>query len=197
MDGLRAFYPGSSDATLNLALARYAPGVDRSEVIARLNRTLDPLDAGISPGDPLTTSDALKNTQRARQLPLLLSAFFAAAAFATLVHVLVTSIRRRRRDLAILQTLGFRRRQILATVIWQATIIAALGVAFGVPLGALLGRFAWAVFADRLGVVSVPVVSWPAVLLAVPVTIAVAVLVALGPGLVARRTKPAVVLRAE
>jgi putative ABC transport system permease protein len=197
MDGLRAFYPGSSDATLNLALARYAPGVDRSEVVARLNRTLDPLDAGVSAGDPLPISNALQNTQRARRLPLLLSVFFAAAAFATLVHVLVTSIRRRRRDLAILQTLGFRRRQILATVIWQATVIAGLGVAFGVPLGALLGRFAWALFADRLGVVSAPVVAWPAALLAVPVTIGVAALVALGPGLVARRTKPAVVLRAE
>jgi ABC-type antimicrobial peptide transport system permease subunit len=45
--------------------------------------------------------------------------------------------------------------------------------------------------------VSVPVVSWVPVLAAIPVTILAALLISIGPALAARRTKPAMVLRAE
>ena len=48
---------------------------------------------------------------------------------------LFASVRRRRRDLALLKTLGFTRRQLAATVAWQASIAVALGVIVGVPLG--------------------------------------------------------------
>ena len=98
---------------------------------------------------------------------------FAFAAFATLVHVLVTSVRRRRRDLAILQTLGFRRRQIIATVAWQSLILTGLALAFGVPLGMLLGRLGWSAFAYRFGVVNEPVLS-PYSVLVIPITLVVA-----------------------
>jgi ABC-type antimicrobial peptide transport system permease subunit len=67
----------------------------------------------------------------------------------------------------------------------------------GVPVGVLLGRLGWSLFATNLGVVSVPVIAWIPVLAAIPVTIMVAVLVSIGPALAARRTKPAMVLRAE
>ena len=80
---------------------------------------------------------------------------FSIVAFATLVHVLVTSVRRRRRDLAILRTIGFTRRQISRTVAWQAATIAAAALAIGIPLGVVVGRFAWSLFASRLGVVPV------------------------------------------
>ena len=129
-------------------------------------------------------------------LPLQLSILFGFAAFATLVHVLLTSVRRRRRDLAILQTLGFKRRQVAATVAWQSLILASLALAFGVPLGMLLGRLGWSAFAYRLGVVNEPVLS-PYSILVIPITLVAALLVSLGPGLVARRVKPAAVLKAE
>ena len=45
-------------------------------------------------------------------------------AVAALGHTLVSSIRRRRRDLATLKTLGFTRGQVSATVAWQATTFA-------------------------------------------------------------------------
>jgi putative ABC transport system permease protein len=110
--------------------------------------------------------------------------------------VLLTSVRRRRRDLAILQTLGFRRGQVAATVAWQALTLAGIALLIGVPLGILIGRLGWAAFAYRLGVVSEPVIS-PLSLVVVPVTVVVALLVSLGPGLVARRVRPATVLKAE
>jgi ABC-type antimicrobial peptide transport system permease subunit len=61
----------------------------------------------------------------------------------------------------------------------------------------VVGRFAWSLFAGRLGVVPVSVVDWTRVLLVVPVTIAIAIAISIGPALMARRTKPAIVLRAE
>lgn len=84
----------------------------------------------------------------------------------------------------------------MATVAWQALILAGLALVFGIPLGMLAGRSAWSAFADRLGVVPESVLS-PLSLLVIPVVMIVSLVVALGPGLVARRTRPAAVLKAE
>ena len=43
-------------------------------------------------------------------------------------HGLVSAVHRRRRDLALLKTLGFRRAQISATIAWQATTVAAAAI---------------------------------------------------------------------
>jgi ABC-type lipoprotein release transport system permease subunit len=133
----------------------------------------------------------------AQQVPLALSGLLVLAALATLVHVLVTSIRRRRRDLAILKTLGFVRRQVSATVAWQATTLASIALLVGLPLGAAIGRWVWTVFADRIGVIPEPVVDLPPLLLAIPVTLLLANLIALIPGRLAAATPPATALRAE
>jgi hypothetical protein len=192
MDGLRVFYP---QVTQNLVIGDFAPGTDANAVVERLNRTvLDGLDAGTNVR--ISAGTTVQGTQRSRALPLQLSVLFALAAFATLVHVLLTSVRRRRRDLAILQTLGFRRRQVAATIAWQALTLASIALLIGVPLGVLGGRLGWAAFAYRLGVVSEPVTS-PLAIVVVPITLAAALIVSLGPGLVARRVRPATILKAE
>ena len=54
---------------------------------------------------------------------------------AALCLTLIASVRRRRRDLALLKTLGFTRRQLAAAVAWQSTIAVALGAVVGVPAG--------------------------------------------------------------
>jgi ABC-type antimicrobial peptide transport system permease subunit len=192
-DSLGTLFPG---VTRNLVFARLAPGVSRDEVATRLDdEVLNDMNASVGTGLQ-EAGPAVTATLRSRTLPLRLSVLFALAAFATLVHVLITSVRRRRRDLAILQTLGFKRRQVAATVAWQALVLSGIALLFGVPLGILLGRLGWAAFAYRLGVVSEPVVS-PFAWIVVPVTLIVAVVVALGPGIAARRVRPAQVLRAE
>jgi ABC-type antimicrobial peptide transport system permease subunit len=196
MDLLREFYP---EATLNLAFARFATGVDRAAAFARINDELQQVngDLGVIGSDTHELGVSLTNTRKSRGLPLVLAGLFAVVAFATLVHVLVTSVRRRRRDLAILRTIGFRRRQIAATIAWQATTMAVIALLIGVPLGFLVGRFTWALFADRLGVVSVPVEAWTSVAIVIPTVLILANLVAIGPALFARRTQPAQILRAE
>jgi putative ABC transport system permease protein len=118
-------------------------------------------------------------------------------AAATLAHTLITSIRRRRLDFAILKTLGFVRRQVSATVAWQATTLAVASLVIGIPLGVISGRWGWNVFADRLGVVPAPAIPIVAILVAVPATIAVANLLAVLPGRIAARLRPGPVLRSE
>lgn len=131
-----------------------------------------------------------------RWTPVVLAGVLALLAIATVGHTLITSIGRRRRDLALLKTIGFRRGQVSATVAWQATTFAIVAL-IGLPLGIALGRVLWRVLADELGIV--PDVATPvlALLVAVPVTIVVANLLAVVPGLIASRVKPAVALRSE
>jgi ABC-type lipoprotein release transport system permease subunit len=114
-----------------------------------------------------------------------------------LAHLLVTSVRRRRRDLAVLKTLGFVRRQVSATVIWQATTVALVALAVGLPLGIAAGRWAWMLVADRLGVVPVSVVPALVLTLVALTTVLAANLVAAMSAWMAARTRPATVLRAE
>ena len=84
---------------------------------------------------------------------------------------LVTSLRRRRRDLALLKTLGFPRGQLRTAVAWQASTVGAVGLLVGIPLGLLVGGFIWRRVADELGVSSEP--TWPVltVLLLIPATL--------------------------
>jgi hypothetical protein len=56
--------------------------------------------------------------------PDLLAGGLSVGAFAGLAFTLIASVRRRRRDLAVLKTLGFTRRQLAGTVAWQASVAA-------------------------------------------------------------------------
>ncbi len=141
--------------------------------------------------------DEVGDFGRVDNMPLYITLLFAVAAAAALAHALVAGIRRRRRDLAILKTLGFTRAQVAATVAWQATTIVAVGVLVGLPLGVGIGRFAWRLFAEDLGVAPEAVVPiWLAVLV-IPAAVLLANLIAVLPGWAAARTRPAAVLRTE
>ncbi len=127
----------------------------------------------------------------------MLAAALALLALGLLVHVLVSSVRRRRRDLAVLKTLGFVRREVSAVTAWQATTMAAIALLIGLPLGMALGSLVWRLFAEQLGVapdVSLPLIT---VLVAVPATLLLANVTAAVPALLAARTHPAAVLRSE
>ena len=59
----------------------------------------------------------------------------AALAVGTLTHVLLTGVRRRRRDLAVLKALGLTRAQLQGAVAWEATALAAAALLVGDPAG--------------------------------------------------------------
>jgi hypothetical protein len=183
----------------NYFLLRYKPGTDQAAAAARISGTL--LATGCPPGMCPVGADErpgdIKNYAAIRDTPLVLAAVLVVLAVATLAHVLLTSVRRRRRDLAVLKTLGLARSQLLRVVAWEASAFAAAALLAGVPLGVLAGRWAWAVFARAAGAGTTADVPVTLVLLAVPVTLAVAILIAAGPGWGAARVRPARVLRAE
>ena len=97
----------------------------------------------------------------------------------------------------MLKTLGFVRRQVSAAVAWQATTVALVALAAGLPLGVALGRWTWTLLIDRIGLGAEPVTPWPALLAATLATVLAANLVAAWPGRMAARTLPAVALRSE
>jgi hypothetical protein len=129
-------------------------------------------------------------------LPLVLALVLMLLASGIIAHTLLTSVRRRRRDLAILMTVGFVTRQVRATVAWQATALAGVGLIVGVPLGLLAGRWAWILFASQIAIVPAPVIS-PLTLLAIPAVLVLANVIAAVPARSAARTQPATVLRTE
>ena len=174
----------------NAAEIVLAPGADRAATLARLRAHADGPSTAVTPAE-------VADFGGVRSLPLLIAGLFAIAAAAALAHALLTSIRRRRRDLAVLKTLGFTRGQVIETIAWQATTIAAIGVLAGLPLGVGVGRFAWHLFATDLGVVPEAVTALGATALVVPAAILIANLVAALPATTAARTQPARVLRAE
>lgn len=115
---------------------------------------------------------------------------------ATLLHLLVVSVARRRRDVGLLKVIGFVNRQVAAAVAWQATTLALVGLVVGLPVGIALGEAVWRAFAAPLGVLPAAVVPvWPVVLVAVAVLL-VANLVAVGPALAATRSRATDLLRA-
>jgi ABC-type lipoprotein release transport system permease subunit len=176
-------------------MVRFAPGVDRSQAQASLVRRLQTVGSFQVAAPPKPVD--LVNFGRVKNLPLVLAGLLAVLAAATLAHLLVSSIRRRRRDLAVLKTLGFVPRQVRAAVAWQATTLGVVAAVLGIPLGIAAGRWAWLAFTHQLGIVPEPAVSLLVLLAMIPATLAVANIVALLPARAAARSKPALVLRSE
>jgi ABC-type lipoprotein release transport system permease subunit len=129
--------------------------------------------------------------------PVILAVGLAAGATVALGLTLAASVRRRRRDLALLKTLGFTRRQLAAAVAWQATVIAAIGTIPGIPLGIVLGRQLWILFARNINAVPDPAVPALSVLLVAIGALVFANLDAALPGLDAAHTPAGLALRAE
>jgi len=67
--------------------------------------------------------------------------------------------------MGLLKALGFVNAQVGATVLWQATTVALVGIVIGIPLGIVVGRVVWNTFATNLG--AVPVATVPALTIAV------------------------------
>ena len=98
---------------------------------------------------------------------------------------------------ALLKTLGFTRRQLAAAIAWQSSVIAAIGLAIGIPLGIAAGRWLWLLFAGQLSAVPDPVIPVASIAAVAAAALALANLVAAIPGWAAARTRAALALRSE
>jgi hypothetical protein len=190
--------PGATSATsdVSFALLRFRPGVDAGAAQRRIAAKVARFPVGPEIASVLTPTD-IATYRSIQSTPLLLAAMLGLLGVGTLAHVLISAVRRRGRDLAILKTLGFVRRQVWAAVAWQATTVAVVALGVGVPVGLAAGRWAWTVFAAQVGVIDQSVLPVGGVLLAVPAAIILANLLAAIPGRVAAQVRPALVLRSE
>ncbi len=205
-----AFDSGPDPATdgPNLALVRMRPGVPTSAALANLQTIVaasDRVFASVE-GGPGENAIVVQGVQRPAEIvnyktigltPTLLVSGLALGAIAALALTLVASVRQRRRDLALLKTVGFVRRQLAAAVAWQATVAAAVGIVVGIPLGVIAGRWLWDLFADQIYAVPYPSVSVTSLVLVAVGTLVLANVVAAVPARTAAQTPTAVMLRAE
>jgi hypothetical protein len=174
---------------VSFALVDLAPGVPFDRVVARYEEAGE-LFGPQQPGE-------IVSYDRVRRVPLLLTAVLAALGIGVLGHALVVALRQQRRDHAVLRILGFRRRQVSAAVAWQATTLAVVSLAVGVPLGLVAGRLAWRAFTTDLGAGGPPVTPVLAVAAVVVGGLVLANVLAAVPALRAGRLRPALVLRTE
>jgi len=128
--------------------------------------------------------------------PAVLAAGLAGGAIVALGFTLVASVRRRRRELALLKALGFTQ-QVAAAISWQASVAGVVGVVVGLPLGIALGRWLWTLFAEEVFAVPRPTVPVGSLILVAVGVLALVNVVAALPGFSAARTRIAAVLRAE
>lgn len=180
------------------ALASLRDGADLGAMAARLEKATRSGDGepGIewSAPEPI---EAIQQITSVRQLPLLLGGFLALLAIGAVGHALATAVRRRRHDVAVLRALGLTRRQARLTVVVQATLLAAVGLLFGVPLGLALGRTVWRVVAENTPVFYVAPLAVLALILVAPAALLLVNLLAAWPGHRAARMRIGSVLRAE
>lgn len=189
LDAMYALYPPAPPPTN--AFVRFAPGHEREQE-AELREVFG--DEGVELAAP---PSSVLDFGAVSGMPTIFAAMVALLAIGTLAHGLVTTIRRRRRDLAILKSLGFVRRQVRGAVAWQATITTSLCIALALPIGLAVGRWLWTVIARGGGFVVEPKLPVLAATLAIPAAIVLANAVASIPARAAARTRPALVLRAE
>ena len=112
------------------------------------------------------------------------------------LHALVTAIRRRRHELAILRTLGFTARDTRATLLWQTAALGAVAAAVGVSLGVLVGRLGWSAITYSNGLAGNAVIPL-AVVFAGCLAVAVPLALVVVPAIRESRQGPGAVLRAE
>jgi FtsX-like permease family protein len=182
----------------HLGTVALRPGADIDAVSRRLTAKAASIEGGgvfsFQPGIPLSAVQAVKDVAA---LPLALSAFLAVLAIGAVGHALSIAVSRRGHELAVLRALGLTRRQSRLVIGVQATLLATIGLAFGIPLGLILGRILWHAAADMTPLAYQPPLAALALLLIVPAALLAANLLAAWPARRAARLHAGQVLRTE
>jgi hypothetical protein len=186
-----------SGFTFRTGLVALAPGARPEAVAARLDRLAAAAGLAGVTFTPPEPPAALTELRQVGVLPLALGYFLVVLALGAVGHALATTQRRRRLDVAVLRALGLTRWQSRGLVVTQASVLALVGLACGVPLGVALGRTLWRVVADYTPLAYSPPLAAVALLLVAPCALLVANLLAAWPGHQAARLRVASVLRAE
>ena len=189
--GTLANGPGNGGNAVVVVTGR--SGVKQTALIKELTPKFDgdEVDAGnTEPQDVLL----LRNV---RTLPQALAIFLALLGTAALGHALVTTVRRRRHDLAVLRAMGLRPRQSAALIFWQAMTVALIALAVGIPIGIIIGRLSWRWVANSTPLLYVAPLAALGIFISIPAALILANLLAAYPARRAAGVRPAEVLRTE
>jgi predicted lysophospholipase L1 biosynthesis ABC-type transport system permease subunit len=181
-------------------LVQFKQGPHQADEVKSFGKTTAQFCAGVQQTTCFVTSQRpfdVGNYARIEDVPEFLAVVLAIMGVGVLAQVMILWVQRRRREIAILKTLGFVRRQILELTGWQAGTVAALSLAAGLPLGIVAGRVAWQLFANELGIGSAWVIPITSILLCIPAALVIALLAAAGPAWFAARIQPAKAFRTE
>jgi len=175
------------------------PGADIQASIAALSTAIAaaiPEAKGFAfrPPDPPVE---VAEIRQVRVLPIVLGAFLALLAVGAIGHALATAVRRRSHEVAVLRALGMTQWQCRWVVVTQASLLAVIGLLFGVPLGLAIGRTVWRAVAHSTPLQYVPPLALWAMLLVAPAALLIANLLAAWPGHRAARLRIAHILRTE
>jgi hypothetical protein len=172
---------------------RFPRGTVGAEIAALRDAVGSPTTA-VGPAD---VPVELTNLRNVRTLPVLLAIFLGLLAAGAVTHVLFSSSGRRRRDFAVLRSLGVNRRGTRAVLNAQGSTIGLVGLVLGIPLGLAAGRAAWRWISRQVPLEFIPPIALIAVVAVIPVTMIIVNVLALWPGHRIARMHPAEVLRAE
>jgi FtsX-like permease family len=189
-------------------VAMLLSGWRRLEPAAEANSLMLDLETGASVPDELQpfapqTADEqtqpadVVNLDRSRGVPTALAVVIGALGMLTLGHALLLSVRQRRRELAVLRSLGADRRWVGRAVHAQASALTAAALVIGVPAGLAVGQWLFRSFVDRLGLVPSPITPVLLLLLIGVGALLVANLAAALPARRARHTPVAALLHSE
>jgi predicted lysophospholipase L1 biosynthesis ABC-type transport system permease subunit len=172
-------------------LVKIDPDAHRTAVLGALRQAFPSTVTGpLQPADVETLSEVT-------DLPVVFPVVVALLGIGTIVHALISSVRRRQHDLAILKTIGFTRRQVASVITTQATTFAAIALIVGIPLGIALGRSAWSIAANGLGVATRATIPFMRAGAGCIALVAVAVVAAVVPAAMATRASVASVLQRD
>jgi hypothetical protein len=190
---------GYLDTLVSFVGIKTTAGTDPTDTLASIRRSykrwgVDDLRVDVS--QPIRPPEIV-DAQSVRSIPLLVGGLLGVSLVLGLSMVVAASVRARRRELAMLRTLGFTGGQLRTSVRVQAAATMLAALLIGVPLGIVAGRLAWRAFASGLAVVLPPATPVLGLALTTIGALAAVVITATVPALLAGRAAPATTLRTE
>jgi FtsX-like permease family len=191
----RQTYDPNNNLTVEMVVAvRFA---DRGHLETQTDALANAMRSTVQYVIPVDQPSELTNLHNVRTLPTVLAIFLAVLGAIAIGHALFSSVYRRRRDFAVMQSLGVTRSGVRAMIAAHATVVGVAGLLVGVPIGLIAGRAGWQAITDRVPLTFRSPLTAIAVVVVIPIALIAANLLAIIPARRASKVQPALVLRSE
>ena len=124
------------------------------------------------------SSAVIVNLDRVRSAPRVVAALLAALTLISLANLILITIRRRGREVAVLRSLGADRRWVAGVGHWHALVFVVAVAALAVPVGVVVGQLVFRLLSASVGSSDDTVVPLVGVLVGIGVLLVVADVVA-------------------